>query len=110
MPQREGTSVGEPAREMREELVHIGFLASETGHEREVHVDGQAGLPPALNGETSDEAKAPLALPAELLDPQGRAEDGVHVRERWRWKRACCVTNPECARRPGLTGLRVARD
>jgi hypothetical protein len=30
MPQREGTSVGEPAREMREELVLIGFLATET--------------------------------------------------------------------------------
>src|SRR6266536_2917427 len=95
---------------MREELVHVGLLAAEAGHQREVHVHGEAGLSPSLYGETADEAEAPTLAPAELLDIQGRAEDRVHVRERRRWKRACCVTRPECMRRRGLAGLKVARE
>ena len=77
---RIGTAPGEGGEEGIDELFVV-----KPGEEGEVGVVGEAGLAPALDGETADEAELPRALLAEALDVERRVVEGYEHRE-VRWK------------------------
>lgn len=71
-----------------EESGNEGVFRSKAGERREM------GLAPALNGDAADDTEPPVTRAAEVLDLQGRGEDGVHFLAR-RWNSSCCSTRPE---------------
>src|ERR1043166_10139936 len=87
----------------RSENVNESFLLPETGEEREVGVHREARLAPALQSDAADEAREPIPVLTEILEPLRLLNQLDHLGRRA--SQRCCSTKPEvgsggCSRRP----------
>jgi hypothetical protein len=68
MAEREITCTLEPRRKATNQLVDIAGLIPDSGEHREFDIAGEPRLAPGLYRDAADDAEAPVAALAELLD------------------------------------------
>lgn len=92
-----GTSIGDAGFVSREEVVNKTFLTAKTGEKCDVHILGEARLPPMLHGHATYDAKGPLSLFTEALELQGEFGEFVHEARAALANNRCCSTSPDHA-------------